>query len=210
MQNRLMARNVFRMVSVIPSMFFAVIAIAALAVPTGAWAVDYIVSPTGNDTNPGTSTKPWGTIQKAANSVGPGSTVRVMPGKYAEKVIVRVSGNATQGPIRFLGTNAILDFATSPIDSGDTGAFHIDGRSYVQITGSRSETTLRSVPQQSPSGFTFEAPRITSRSTEIEFITLRTTSMPEAMLMESPFTEPAERPPHRFTISTFRTMSFIH
>ena len=95
----------------------------------------FYVSPTGNDQNAGTQAKPWKSIQKAANTATPGSTVHVLAGLYAEQVTVGVSGNAALGPITFLGQSAVLDFASRPIKTGDTGAFHIDGKSYLKISG---------------------------------------------------------------------------
>src|SRR5215475_15183317 len=59
----------------------------------------YHVSPTGSDYNPGSESRPFRTIQKAADSVKPGDTVLVDDGVYAYsgpndchgKVIVCVS-----------------------------------------------------------------------------------------------------------------------
>ncbi|WP_051859682.1 right-handed parallel beta-helix repeat-containing protein [Streptomyces xanthophaeus] len=46
----------------------------------------YFVSPSGNDSNAGTSTQaPFRTLQKAADSVEPGDTVSIMNGTYSER-----------------------------------------------------------------------------------------------------------------------------
>ncbi len=45
---------------------------------------DYYVSTHGKDRNDGSRTHPWATISHAATQVGPGSTVHVQPGSYAE------------------------------------------------------------------------------------------------------------------------------
>ncbi|TXS50086.1 right-handed parallel beta-helix repeat-containing protein [Streptomyces sp. t39] len=46
----------------------------------------YFVSPSGDDSNPGTSTgAPFRTLQKAADSAGPGDTVSIMNGTYSER-----------------------------------------------------------------------------------------------------------------------------
>lgn len=55
-------------------------------------AVNYYVSVSGNDLNPGTQAQPWGTIQHAADSVGPGDTVLVAGGIYREKIIFNTAG----------------------------------------------------------------------------------------------------------------------
>ena len=46
----------------------------------------FYVSPTGSDSNPGTMTQPFLTIQKCATSVGSGSTCQVRAGTYHEMV----------------------------------------------------------------------------------------------------------------------------
>lgn len=56
---------------------------------------NYWVSTTGSDSNPGTQTRPFRTIQKAANIVVPGTTVHVMPGTYVENVTISRSGTSS-------------------------------------------------------------------------------------------------------------------
>ncbi len=46
----------------------------------------YYVSTTGDDTNPGSLSQPWRTIQKAADTVGAGALVYIRGGTYNEKV----------------------------------------------------------------------------------------------------------------------------
>ena len=55
---------------------------------------DYVVAPDGNDSNPGSETKPWLTIQKAANTLVSGDTVYIRAGIYEEQVIPQNSGSA--------------------------------------------------------------------------------------------------------------------
>lgn len=52
----------------------------------------FYVATNGSDSNPGTLDRPWRTIQKAANTVGAGSTVYVRGGVYNETVTINVSG----------------------------------------------------------------------------------------------------------------------
>jgi len=47
---------------------------------------------TARDTNPGTESSPWKTIQKAADTVLPGDLVRVKPGIYNERIQVNQGG----------------------------------------------------------------------------------------------------------------------
>jgi parallel beta-helix repeat protein len=52
----------------------------------------YFVAPNGDDSNPGTQSQPWRTIQKAANTMTPGDTAIVLAGNYAERVFINQSG----------------------------------------------------------------------------------------------------------------------
>ncbi len=68
----------------------------------------YFVSPSGNDSNPGTAALPWKTIQSAANRMAPGDTVNVLAGNYSsERVRVRRSG-ASDAPIVFQAQGKVL------------------------------------------------------------------------------------------------------
>src|SRR5579864_2826392 len=53
----------------------------------------FYVSTTGNDSNPGTQTAPWRTVQHAADTVRAGSTVNVRGGVYEELASIKASGN---------------------------------------------------------------------------------------------------------------------
>src|SRR6266850_1966719 len=61
---------------------------------SGGGPASYVDASTGNDSNPGTSSAPWRTIQKAANTVNAGATVNVRAGTYNERVTVSRSGSA--------------------------------------------------------------------------------------------------------------------
>lgn len=52
----------------------------------------YYVSTSGNDSANGSIDSPWRTIQHAADSVGPGTTVYVRQGTYNEIVTMKTSG----------------------------------------------------------------------------------------------------------------------
>ena len=49
----------------------------------------YYVSTTGSDSNPGTQSQPWRTVQKAVDTVQAGDTVFIAAGTYVEKVVIR-------------------------------------------------------------------------------------------------------------------------
>jgi hypothetical protein len=67
------------------------------------------VSPTGSDSNNGSASAPWATIQHAANSVGPGATVLVADGTYNQcsgGTIVNITSSGTSSaPITFQSQN---------------------------------------------------------------------------------------------------------
>ncbi|HET9307213.1 MAG TPA: right-handed parallel beta-helix repeat-containing protein [Candidatus Sulfotelmatobacter sp.] len=97
----------------------------------------FYVSTTGNDSNPGTQTAPWRTIQHAADTVRAGSTVNVRGGVYEERVSIKASGNATDGYITlrsYPGEKAVLD-AEHIAPNGRSGVLTIHNQSYVRIEG---------------------------------------------------------------------------
>jgi hypothetical protein len=77
--------------------------------PTGS-GVCYYVSPTGSDSNPGTSAAPFLTIQAAANAVNPGDMVIVQDGTYnnpavsgvGSKLIVMSRGGTAANHVVFI------------------------------------------------------------------------------------------------------------
>ena len=58
------------------------------------WAATYYVSPSGNNTNNGTSTSAaFKTVQKALDVVRPGDTVNIMAGTYSEALVLKTTGS---------------------------------------------------------------------------------------------------------------------
>ena len=97
----------------------------------------FYVSTTGDDSNPGTQTAPWRTIQHAADTVHAGSTVNVRGGVYEELVNIKTSGNATDGYITFRsypGETAVLDAEHFTPDAR-SAILTIHDKSYVRIEG---------------------------------------------------------------------------
>jgi hypothetical protein len=101
------------------------------------------VSPSGNDSSPGTAAQPWRTIQKAMNAAPAGSTVNIKSGTYAERLSVNVSGAAgsyiTFQPNGFTGPgtgeSVILDYASFGNVTDGVPFLAINNRSYVRIQG---------------------------------------------------------------------------
>lgn len=101
-------------------------------------ALTYYVATTGNNTNPGTLARPWRTIQKAADTVTPGSKVYVRGGVYHERVTIRVSGTAAGGYIQFLNypnERPIVDGTGLAVPAADSGLFLLLNRSYLVLKG---------------------------------------------------------------------------
>ncbi|MGO9087750.1 MAG: right-handed parallel beta-helix repeat-containing protein [Terriglobales bacterium] len=97
----------------------------------------YYVSTTGDDSNPGTQTAPWRTVQHAADTARAGSTVTVRGGIYQELVSLKASGNATDGFITFRsypGETAVLD-AEHFVPNDRSAVLTIHNQSYVRIEG---------------------------------------------------------------------------
>ena len=95
----------------------------------------YVSKDTGLDTNSGTITSPWKTIQKAATSTVAGDQVYIRAGVYAENVTMQVSGSAGVGPITFQsypGEAAVIDGTTLvPAANSITALLRISNRSYL-------------------------------------------------------------------------------
>jgi hypothetical protein len=95
-------------------------------------AATYYVATTGNDSNPGTQTAPFKTIQRAAIVANPGDTVLVRAGTYSESVDIPKSGVSGQ-PITikaYPGESPIMD-GTNTL----WAAFQCNTRSYIVIDG---------------------------------------------------------------------------
>src|SRR5580704_5914123 len=98
----------------------------------------YYVSTSGKDTNAGTISSPWRTIQHAANSVKAGDTVYVRAGVYKEVVSIPSSGSASGGYITFSsypGELAIIDGTGLPIPNAQWGLVTIETQSYIIVNG---------------------------------------------------------------------------
>jgi hypothetical protein len=135
-------------------------ATVTVQLPSRSGVIHY-VSTAGNDTNAGTLSAPWRTIQHAANSVNPGDTVQVEGGVYNEIVTIPTSGNATQGYITFTnypGQSPVVDGTGLSVgSSGQTGLFSLEGtHNYIIIQGFEIRNFSSSVKNASPVGIDFE------------------------------------------------------
>jgi pectate disaccharide-lyase len=92
--------------------------------------IDYYVRPDGSDSNDGSVSHPFHTIQHAADLVAPGTTVHVAPGLYSEAVTINASGTGTER-IRFVSDEK---WGAKLLANGASGIWSNYG-SYVDIEG---------------------------------------------------------------------------
>jgi hypothetical protein len=97
-------------------------------------AADYYVSPGGDDGNPGTRKQPWRTIQKAAEAVSDGGTIRIGPGAYNERVVLRHSGQEGN-PLVFMGAPDHMSILSGAGLPRSWGLLEMHGRSHIVIDG---------------------------------------------------------------------------
>lgn len=99
---------------------FTTTMVCVLALFTGvAFATDYYVATTGDDSDSGSLAEPWATIQKAADTMSAGDTCYIRGGSYHEEVdLSGVAGNKGN-PITFTNYNgeAVTLDGTYPIVS---------------------------------------------------------------------------------------------
>jgi hypothetical protein len=109
----------------------------------------FYVSQSGSNSNSGSFTAPWLTIQHAANSVSAGATVYVEAGVYNESVTFPASGTASNY-ITFTsypGQTAVMD-GTGLGVRGTQGLINIVNQSYITVSGFeiRNYTTSSATP----------------------------------------------------------------
>jgi len=95
---------------------------ATIAPPPGSIGDVYYVSPSGDDSNPGSLSQPWRSIQKAADTLTSGETVYIREGAYNEQV--RVVNTVT------------IDGSGIPIDEWG-GLVEIFGLIFIRVSGFR-------------------------------------------------------------------------
>ncbi len=145
-----MRGSVRRLGSVALALVFATTIVVPVGVPIAAAAGGaYYVSTGGSDTNPGTLSQPFKTIQKAAGTAAAGDTVYVRAGTYAERVTFSKSGTAaapivirgydTERPVVTLGFVVSGSYVTAQQFDVTPG----NGGVAVSVTGSQS--TVRDI-----------------------------------------------------------------
>jgi len=113
----------------------------------------FYVAKSGKDTNSGSYTAPWLTIQHAANSVTAGATVYVEAGVYNESVTFPASGTASN-PITFAnypGQSAVID-GTGLSVTGTQGLINVVNQSYITVNGFEIRNYTTSKATLTPAG----------------------------------------------------------
>jgi hypothetical protein len=95
-------------------------------------AATYYVATTGNDANPGTLSRPWKTIQHAADRVAAGDTIRVRGGNYAGANF-ETSGTASRPIVlqAYTGETPVIT-ANNPVTPD---GINLEGASYMTVKG---------------------------------------------------------------------------
>ncbi|MCS7459823.1 right-handed parallel beta-helix repeat-containing protein [Paenibacillus doosanensis] len=142
------------------------LSIAALGLALGnaappkasAAGTEYYVSPTGNDSNAGTLASPWKTLQHAADTAVPGSTVYVRGGTYNKKLSITRSGSAAAGPITFTNYASELPVidGTGLSVTEEEGLVQIIDASYITVKGFEIRNFTTSTRNKVPVGIYVE------------------------------------------------------
>ena len=95
------------------------------------------MSNTGSDYNSGTSTAPFKTIQKAADTVKAGGTVYIKGGTYKERVLLKTSGTSTAYITfsNYPGETVTIDGMGIPLTTIRGALFDTDRKAYIIING---------------------------------------------------------------------------
>jgi len=102
----------------------------------------YYVAPAsggGSDSNLGTISQPWQSIQKAANTMVAGDTVQIRSGTYTEQVITQNSGSVDNyiSYQAYPGETVTIDGTGITLPDFGTGLFVVEDRSYIKVSGLR-------------------------------------------------------------------------
>lgn len=112
-----------------PLALLLLVSVGAAVAPPAIAASALYVSPTGSDSNPGTATSPFATIQRASTAAAPGTTVYVAPGTYVGDTYVTAPGVTYQSVLKW---GAVL---VPPKTTATQMAFWNDHAANVTIDG---------------------------------------------------------------------------
>jgi hypothetical protein len=138
----------------------------------------FYISPTGSDTNSGTQSSPWKTIQKAANTLKSGETALLLDGTYEEAGIeFKTNSGLKEAPITIKAQNKHKAILASRSGCGPSVSI---SKSYITIDGIRFKMSPNNPACASPNSSTVyircwqsTVPTPTNQSTGAEGCTLR-------------------------------------
>jgi hypothetical protein len=115
-------------------------------------AATYYVAMKGNDSNSGTEAQPWRTLQKAADSVQAGDTVRIRAGDYFVGPTWKIRRAGTPGnPITYCAYgDGEVRITNSTILPSDSWTRLKDSIYYTQITSSVRSVFQNTIPLHPP------------------------------------------------------------
>ena len=119
---------------------FLIISISGI-LPAYAASNVYYVAKNGSNSNPGTESQPWLTIQNAVNKVAAGDTIYVESGTYNETVSI-ISKPSSITIQAYPGNSPIID--GSGLSTGETGLVTIRNTNYLTINGFEIRSTTAS------------------------------------------------------------------
>jgi hypothetical protein len=130
-------KNIFSEKNILISVFCLIMVFSFFVSNPANAASTYYVATNGSDSNAGTESAPWKTIQKAMNSATAGSTVYIKGGTYYEIVTVGVNGTAG-AYITFRNTpgeTVVID-GRGDVASGDVrGIINVNSKNYLKFIG---------------------------------------------------------------------------
>src|SRR5580700_4472037 len=132
---------------------FSLVLLALTATSLAQSGSTFYVSKSGSNSNSGSYTAPWLTIQHAASSVSAGATVYVENGVYNESVTFPASGTASNY-ITFAsypGQTAVIDGTGLSVTSTQ-GLINIVNQSYVTVSGFEIRNFTTSKAAMTPAG----------------------------------------------------------
>ena len=132
---------------------FSLVLLALTATSLAQSGSTFYVSKSGSNSNSGSYTAPWLTIQHAASTVTAGATVYVETGTYNESVNFPNSGTSSN-PITFAnypGETTTID-GTGLTVSGTQGLINIVNGSYITINGFQIQNYTTSKAAATPAG----------------------------------------------------------
>src|SRR5580700_308343 len=132
---------------------FSLVLLALTATSLAQSGSTFYVSKSGSNSNSGSYTAPWLTIQHAASSVSAGATVYVENGVYNESLNFPASGTASN-PITFAsypGQTATID-GTGLSVTGTQGLINIVNQSYITVNGFEIRNYTTSKAALTPAG----------------------------------------------------------